>query len=257
MARARLVEDRLQELGALYQMARFAGRTFFEEFCRYPSSLSYPPLAVTPRCIAGMMRLIGGHRDSRSVGECVGQALARHRFRVPEGAHRPERTLSAQESGVAGAGLRRTHLPRALHDAVAWLRTQRLFTSLQNLEPLWPSSLCGANTYTSPCHHKLTGCVSARRACEQCGAGSKRDFDSAVPLLLSWPFSQKDSPNLMTPSPLQKTRHLHTPPAQAPFPVRVIRHENARCLDDPAHPRLDLGRLFRSNRLIHKKPFFS
>ena len=111
MARARLVEDRLRELGALYQMARFAGRTFFEEFCRYPSSLSYPPLAVTPRCIAGMMRLIGGHRDSRSVVECVGQALARHRFRVPEGAQRPERTLSALESGVAGAGLRRAPLP--------------------------------------------------------------------------------------------------------------------------------------------------
>jgi hypothetical protein len=49
-------------------------------------------------------------------------SLARHRFRVPEDAQRPERSLSALEGGVAGAGMRRAPLPRALHDAVALLR---------------------------------------------------------------------------------------------------------------------------------------
>ena len=111
MARARLVEDRLQELDALYQRARFAGRTFFEEFCRDPSSRSYPPIAVTPHCIAGMMRLIGGHRDSRSVVECVWQALARHRFRVPEGAQRQEPWSGDDSSPLKGACWATTRRP--------------------------------------------------------------------------------------------------------------------------------------------------
>jgi hypothetical protein len=29
--------------------------------------------------------------------------------------------------------------------------------------------------------------------------------------------------------------------------------ENTRCVDDPPHPSLDLGRLFRFHRLIHQK----
>jgi hypothetical protein len=33
--------------------------------------------------------------------------------------------------------------------------------------------------------------------------------------------------------------------------------KNARCFDDPPHPSLDLGRLFRFHRRIHQKPFFS
>ena len=77
MARARLVEDRLQELGALYQMARFLGRTFFEE------SSPFPVVPVLSSC-SGDVTLHrrndaadrGGRRDSRSVVECVGQALA-------------------------------------------------------------------------------------------------------------------------------------------------------------------------------------
>jgi hypothetical protein len=41
-----------------------------------------------------------------------------------------------------------------------------------------------------------------------------------------------------------------------PLPTRVGSDENTRSLDDPSPPRLDLGQLFRSNRLIHKKPSF-
>ncbi|HRK16837.1 MAG TPA: hypothetical protein PK490_21325 [Prosthecobacter sp.] len=41
-----------------------------------------------------------------------------------------------------------------------------------------------------------------------------------------------------------KKRAISTPPAPPQLPVRIGRHENTRCLDDPAHPRLDLLRLF-------------
>lgn len=34
-------------------------------------------------------------------------------------------------------------------------------------------------------------------------------------------------------------------------------HENTRSLDDPPHPRLDLGRLFRFHRRTHSKSFLS
>ena len=46
------------------------------------------------------------------------------------------------------------------------------------------------------------------------------------------------------------------PTSQDAFPIRVGRHQNTRCFDDPAHPSLDPGRPFRFHRRIHQKLLF-
>ena len=82
---------------------------------------------------------VPGFAGSRSVVECVGQALARHRFRVPEGARRPEPWSGDDSSplkGACGATTRRhssSYLRR--FDAQVWLKVRRWCHSWLPLSP--------------------------------------------------------------------------------------------------------------------------
>jgi hypothetical protein len=74
---------------------------------------------------------------------------------------------------------------------------------------------------------------------------------------------QNSTPGWLVPQRTKRTKCLASSPLHLPIflppplPIRVGGRNNACCLDDPPHPRLDPGRLFRCNRFIHKNPFFS